>query len=133
MKISYIYHSSFVVEEQLKNGHQMVLIFDYFEGKLPEFSPEAYLYVFASHKHGDHFNLCIFDLIKRYRNVTYILGNDIKLNEKYLVRNGVDPAVRECIISAKSHMTIIMKLQSSLRRNIPASGIRYRFSTRRYL
>lgn len=106
MKISYIYHSAFVIEEQLQNGHQMVLIFDYFERMLPEFSQEAYLYVFASHKHEDHFNLCIFDLIKKYRHVTYILGNDIKLNEKYLVRNGIDPAVREHIISAKSHIEI---------------------------
>ena len=57
MKITYIHHSSFVVEDKTENGHQIVLIFDYFEGTLPEFSPEAYLYVFASHKHADHFNL----------------------------------------------------------------------------
>ena len=45
MKITYIHHSSFVVEDKTENGHQIVLIFDYFEGTLPEFSPEAYLYV----------------------------------------------------------------------------------------
>lgn len=106
MQVTYIHHSSFVVEEQLQNGHQLVLLFDYFEGTLPEFSPEAYLYVFASHKHADHFNLCIFDLLKKYRHVTYVLGNDIKLNEKYLERNGIDAEVTKHILSAKSHMTI---------------------------
>lgn len=106
MKITYIHHSSFVVEDKTENGHQIVLIFDYFEGTLPEFSPEAYLYVFASHKHADHFNLSIFDLRKKYRNVTYILGNDIRLNEKYLERNGIDIRVKEQIITAKSHICI---------------------------
>lgn len=106
MTVTYIHHSSFVIEEQLQNGHQLVLLFDYFEGTLPEFSPEAYLYVFASHKHADHFNLCIFDLLKTYRNVTYVLGNDIKLNEKYLERNGIAAEVKEHILSVKSHMTI---------------------------
>lgn len=81
-------------------------MFDYFEGTLPEFSPEASLYVFASHKHADHFNLCIFDFIKKYKKTTYVLGNDIKLNDKYLERNGIDAHIQEHIISAKSHIKL---------------------------
>lgn len=106
MEITYIHHSSFVVREQLHSGQKIALLFDYFEGTLPEFEPDIHLYVFASHKHADHFNLCIFELWKKYKHVTYILGNDIKLNDKYLERNGIDTRVKDCIVTAKSHVEI---------------------------
>ena len=50
MKITYIHHSAFLVETE-----SAYLLFDYFQGKLPEFSEEKPLYVFASHRHPDHF------------------------------------------------------------------------------
>ena len=62
MKILFIQHSCFVVEIENK-----VLIFDWFDkaritgyafqGILPEFSKEKEIYLFASHKHQDHFDL----------------------------------------------------------------------------
>ena len=42
MKITYIHHSAFLVETE-----SAYLLFDYFQGKLPEFSEEKPLYVFA--------------------------------------------------------------------------------------
>ena len=51
MKITYIHHSAFLVETE-----SAYLLFDYFQGKLPEFSEEKPLYVFASHRHPDHFS-----------------------------------------------------------------------------
>ena len=55
MRITYIGHSGFLVE--LKKS---LLLFDYYEGALPALSHEKQLYVFASHRHPDHFNPEIF-------------------------------------------------------------------------
>ena len=51
MKITYIHHSSFLVEME-----QAALLFDYFEGKVPEIQADKPLIVFASHRHSDHFS-----------------------------------------------------------------------------
>ena len=71
MRISYIHHSSFLVE--LK---QLSLLFDYFQGdvKLPEGKPAV---IFASHRHGDHFSPVIFDFAKERQDVYYVLSDDI--------------------------------------------------------
>ena len=59
MKITYIHHSSFLVETE-----ENYFLFDYFEGKLPQLKEDKPLLVFASHRHGDHFSPVIFDLVK---------------------------------------------------------------------
>lgn len=73
MKITYINHSSFSIE--LDN---CTLLFDYFEGEIPEFDKNKKLYVFSSHGHHDHFNSVIFDLESKYKDIKYILSSDIK-------------------------------------------------------
>lgn len=98
MKVTYIHHSAFAVEEKKK-----VFLFDYFLGELPEFDRDAQIYVFASHKHPDHFSPDIFRLSEKYGKVTYFLANEIKLNEKYLERKGINPAVKSQIIPMKRH------------------------------
>ncbi|WP_195251395.1 MBL fold metallo-hydrolase [Romboutsia sp. 1001713B170207_170306_H8] len=72
MKITYIHHSCFSVELD-----KVTLLFDYFKGDLPKFDKDKKLYVFSSHQHHDHFNSIIFDLEKEYKNIKYILSNDI--------------------------------------------------------
>ena len=72
MKVTYIHHSSFLVELQ-----RMTLLFDYFEGDIPAIREDAPLVVFASHRHGDHFAPVIFELAKRHPQVYYILSDDI--------------------------------------------------------
>lgn len=89
MKVTYIYHSGFAVE--LDN---CVLLFDYYQGKIPKWEKGKKVYVFASHRHHDHFQLKIFDLAKEYPKVHFFLSNDIKLNEKYLERNHIDSSVK---------------------------------------
>lgn len=84
MKITYIHHSSFSVELS-----QVILLFDYYEGALPEFDREKKLVVFASHGHGDHFSPVIFELAKGREDVQYVLSRDIsrkKVPEEYLDR-----------------------------------------------
>lgn len=93
MKVTYIYHSCFCVELE-----QTILLFDYFKGELPTFDKEKHIYIFSSHKHHDHFSLSIFELFKEYKNVTYILSNDIKLSDRYLEKEGISLEVKEKIV-----------------------------------
>lgn len=72
MKVVYIHHSGFYVETD-----QAGLLFDYFEGSLPRIPEDRPLYVFASHRHPDHFSRVIFDLADGTRDVTFILSSDI--------------------------------------------------------
>lgn len=75
MKITYIHHSSFLIETDYN-----YLLFDYCEGCLPELKNKP-LYIFSSHRHEDHFSPVIFDLQKKHQRVTYILSNDIPVEK----------------------------------------------------
>ncbi|MBP3460177.1 MAG: MBL fold metallo-hydrolase [Lachnospiraceae bacterium] len=103
MKITYIYHSGYLVETE-----PATFLFDYYKGKLPAFPAEKPLVVFASHKHPDHFDFKIFDLQNHPGGVTYVFGNDIKLSDKYLQRHGVDPAVKEKIYRMQPHTSLTL-------------------------
>lgn len=72
MKVTYIHHSSFMAELD-----HAALLFDYFEGEIPEIQGDKPLFVFASHRHGDHFSRSIFHLEESGRKVTYVLSDDI--------------------------------------------------------
>lgn len=97
MKVTYLYHSGFAVE--LDN---FLLVFDYIKAKeqgfggdcAPDFLGSKQLLVFASHKHPDHFQLSAFAWAENIsKNTCYFVGNDIKLNEKYLERKGISPDI----------------------------------------
>lgn len=90
MKITYLGHSGFSVELE-----GMVLLFDYYMGKLPGWQKEKLLLVFASHGHPDHFNPKILKLAEEYPRIHYFFGNDIRLGEKWLASRGIDSAVKE--------------------------------------
>ncbi len=72
MRITYIGHSGFLVELE-----KTLLLFDYYEGLLPKLSHEKKLYVFASHRHPDHFNPKIFSLTEDVKEACFILSSDI--------------------------------------------------------
>ena len=72
VKITYIKHSSFLVETD-----HAVMLFDYYRGKLPELPEGKPVYIFASHAHGDHFSPAVFDLWPDREDVTYIFSSDI--------------------------------------------------------
>lgn len=69
MKVTFIKHSSFLVELE-----ETVLLFDYYEGDLE--LPDKPVYIFASHHHPDHFSPAVFGMV-RGRDAKYILSNDI--------------------------------------------------------
>lgn len=71
IKVRYIYHSGFIVEY-----NNISFIFDYYKGDIPKLCDNVV--VFSSHNHRDHFNPSIMELKKKYKNVTYVLSNDIK-------------------------------------------------------
>ena len=81
MKITYLYHSGFMVEFD-----KVSIVIDYFSfglGPLPSALERALadssrrLYVLASHNHADHFDSRILSFERTHRNVTYVLCTDI--------------------------------------------------------
>lgn len=57
MQVTYIHHSSFLVETA-----SCTLLFDYFRGELPVIPADKPLYLLASHAHPDHFSKKLFDV-----------------------------------------------------------------------
>ncbi|MDR1407814.1 MAG: MBL fold metallo-hydrolase [Tannerella sp.] len=78
MKLTYIYHSGFVVE-----GENATIVFDYFKDsddafirhRLPSFPGK--MYVLASHAHPDHFREDIMKWKQQRPDIRYILSRDI--------------------------------------------------------
>lgn len=74
MTVTYIGHSGFLLETE-----DAYFLFDYFEGTIPELKNNKSIIVFSSHRHHDHFNPEIFELIKIYPDIHYVLSYDIPL------------------------------------------------------
>ena len=72
MKLTYIHHSCFLLETETAS-----LLFDYTEGELPPLDPKKSLYVFSTHRHGDHFSEKIFSLSEGLGQTYYLLSFDI--------------------------------------------------------
>ncbi len=76
MKLSYIFHSGFVLETE-----QSILVFDFWLdpcGVMDNvLQSEKPMYVFSSHFHEDHFTKEIFEWKKQREGITYILSKDI--------------------------------------------------------
>lgn len=73
MKVTYLYHSGFAIEDE-----QALYVFDYYKGELPVIAKEKQMYVFVSHRHKDHYNSGIFDWEKEHPNILYILSDDVE-------------------------------------------------------
>lgn len=74
MKITYIYHSGFLVETT-----ECYYLFDYYKGILPDLNQQKTIIVFASHNHSDHYNPKIFSILKDMgmENIIGVLAKDI--------------------------------------------------------
>lgn len=102
MQVIFIHHSCFVVEVDEK-----VLIFDWFDGErvegihfggvLPVYEPDTPVYVFASHKHHDHFDMDVLRLAERYPKIQFIFSKDCKMSPNFLKKHGFEAGVREKI------------------------------------
>lgn len=84
MKLTYIYHSCFVIESE-----KFTLIFDYYKDSEEKYIHEhladfpGKLYVFSSHSHRDHFNPDILEWKNSRSDIQYILSKDIVDHELY--------------------------------------------------
>ena len=73
MQVTFIKHSCFFIESE-----SFSLLFDYVDGVIPgQRNREKPLFVFASHRHGDHFSPKIPQAVEGFKQVFYILSDDI--------------------------------------------------------
>lgn len=77
MKVTYIGHSGFLLEVA-----KTFFLFDYYEGDIPQMNREYPLVVFVSHKHADHYNPAILELVKQYPHVHYVVSRDVPVKWK---------------------------------------------------
>ena len=78
MKITYVYHSSFLVETD-----SCYYLFDYEKGTLPKLDVTKPLLAISSHGHHDHYNAEIFSMLDKMgmQNVYAVLSEDIEIPE----------------------------------------------------
>ena len=108
MQVIFIHHSCFLVEVDEK-----VLIFDWFagdgvkghhfRGNLPEYEPDTPIYVFASHKHQDHFDMDMLHWAEKYTNIHYIFSKDCKMSPHFLKKHGFDTDIRGKILYVRAN------------------------------
>ena len=105
MKVTFLHHSSFLVELA-----HTILLFDYFAGDringfhftgtIPPLDKEKDFYVFASHKHQDHFDLDNLKLAAQYPNIHFVFSKDCKMSRNYLARHGYQEEIMDKITYA---------------------------------
>ena len=111
MKVSYIGHSGFLLEREA-----CYWLFDYYTGDIPKMDAEKKLFVFVSHKHGDHFNPRVFDLRHEYRDIEYVLSSDIELPQEDWVSEKVtrvDPERRYKFDDGHNQIVLLKTLKST--------------------
>lgn len=96
MEITYIGHSGFLIE-----WDTCYFLFDYFKGNIPEMDSDKKIFVFASHRHEDHFNPEIFRLSEQYHNIEYVLSSDIRRFDQKISGMGLASVITDKIISVK--------------------------------
>ena len=76
MKVTYIYHSCFLVETE-----SCYYLFDYYRGELPPLKKDKPILVFSSHAHGDHYQPRVFSLLEEQEisSVYAVLSDDISV------------------------------------------------------
>ena len=94
LTVTYIKHSGFLIETA--NSY---LLFDYWQGKLPELQYDKELYIFSSHAHHDHYTKDIFKL------ENYCTKWGIKHNKSYMFYL---PILKERAVSGKRQRMLFL-------------------------
>ena len=97
MKVTYIGHSGFLLETD-----GVYFLFDYYKGEIPKLNAKKPIVVLVSHKHGDHYNPMIFELIKQYPLIYYVLSKDVPVKWKL-------EEFKNEGISLEEHVTVMRK------------------------
>ncbi len=103
LKVTFLHHSSFLVEME-----HTVLLFDYFAGNrvngftftgtIPQIDPNKDFYVFASHKHHDHFDMDNLKLAAQFPKIHFIFSKDCKMSRKFILKHGFPASVIDKIL-----------------------------------
>ena len=115
--VTYIKHSGFAVELPEKT-----LLFDYYAGDLSCLPADKPLYVFASHRHHDHFDPCVFDLARGRENVRYILSNDIRARQAGCVIDKLGP--RKCLETGGMRVETLKSTDEGVAFLVETEGVR---------
>lgn len=105
MKITYIGHSGFMAELE-----GVDLLFDYYNGELPEREADKPFLVFVSHRHPDHYNPEIFEWMAAYPEIKFVLSKDVPVKreiQKYKEK-GMDLAAH--LVTAVKNTTFSVEL-----------------------
>jgi len=100
MKVTYIAHSGFLIETD-----SAAMLFDWHKGALPK-TLDKPLYIFASHRHGDHYSKEIFPYGEGFEGTRYILSHDIRLCAADAAAMGLDPKLAERVSYVKPDETL---------------------------
>lgn len=102
-RVVFLDHSGFLVELE-----EVCLLFDWWKGALPSLPAGKPLYVFASHRHEDHFNPKIFSLDSGGRDVRFVLGHGIRLDERRRRQWNVPAETAEKAVVLKGGQTLTL-------------------------
>ncbi len=108
MIITYIGHSGFLIEWE-----DCYWLFDYYQGSIPELDARKALLVFASHKHGDHYNPEIFKLQRPNQKVIYVLSSDIRRKEDMPDIISVTPSTEYELVDGRQNKIRLRTLKST--------------------
>ena len=97
MNVTFLTHSAFLLE-----WDSFYTLFDCcftepYASKLPALDAQKPLLVFSSHRHEDHFDPKIFDLVKQYPLTRYFLSRDVNLSDKRRAEFGLTGEMMERI------------------------------------
>lgn len=85
MKVIYLNHSGFLLEAE-----NCCFLFDYFKGEIPNLDRFHQIFVFVSHWHADHYNQDIFKLLQKYKTITYVLDEKVKVPPDILQNTSIE-------------------------------------------
>jgi L-ascorbate metabolism protein UlaG (beta-lactamase superfamily) len=108
--ITYIDHSGFLIELP-----DVAFLFDYYQGEIPKIAEDKPLVVFVSHRHQDHYNPEIFELLNIYSEIYFVLAKGVPVKrqmEKYTAQ-GID--LERHMILIKRNVTEQLILNSGKR------------------
>ena len=74
MNVTYIHHSGFLIETEA-----CYYLIDYFQGSIPALNPSKPVIVLASHKHHDHYQKSVFNILRDMgmQHIYAVLSRDI--------------------------------------------------------
>lgn len=104
--ITYIEHSGFLAELPT-----IAFLFDYYQGEIPKLPGDKPLVVFVSHRHQDHYNPEIFELVKKHPEIYFVLAKGVPVKRQIEKYAALDIDLAGHIVLIKRNVTEELTLQ----------------------